>query len=180
LPALLFFALVLVLPQALRWLLQPGMEGALLPKLPDAYYRDALSEIGAHFGRGAYALCGLGGLVVLAGLLVRRVPLVAALAGAGTVGTLVLSLVVVPAAGAVLQGPIKEAAQVSRQLGVEPVMWRLNAPSFSVYRGAPTPSREPVPGDVIITKAKRLAELPGYGYELLYSKYGIVLVRIKA
>ena len=180
LPCLLFFALLLALPQVLRLLLEPEVGGALLPKPPDAYYREALGEIGAHFGRWAYALCGLGGLVAVAGLLLRRVPLVAALAGAGTVGTLALSLVVVPAAGAVLQGPIKEAAQVSRQLGVEPLMWRLNAPSFSVYRGAPTPSREPAPGDVIITKAKRLAELPGYGYELLYSKYGIVLVRIKA
>jgi hypothetical protein len=60
-------------------------------------------------------------------------------------------------------------------------MWRLNAPSFSVYRGAPTPSREPRPGDVIVTKANRLAELPpGLAYDLLYSKRGIVLARIRA
>lgn len=180
LPALLFFALLLVLPEAMRLLLQHPAKLAFLPKLPDAYYREALGEIGAHFGPWAYVLCAFGALVALAGLVLRRVPLLGALAAAGTVATVSLSLAVVPAAGAVLQGPIKEAAELSRSLGVEPVMWRLNAPSFSVYRGAPTLSRDPTPGDVVITKAKRLAELPGNGYDLLYSKYGIVMVRIKA
>ena len=80
-----------------------------------------------------------------------------------------------------LQAPIKEAALLCRERHLEPVMWRLNAPSFSVYRGAPTPSREPRPGDVIVTKANRLAELPpGLAYDLLYSKRGIVLARIRA
>jgi hypothetical protein len=57
-------------------------------------------------------------------------------------------------------------------------MWRFNAPSFSVYYGRPTPSREPQPGDIVITKAKRLAELPAYGYEVLYARHGIVLLRM--
>jgi hypothetical protein len=60
-------------------------------------------------------------------------------------------------------------------------MWRLNAPSFSVYRGAPTPSREPRPGDVVLTKASRLGELPAsLPYDLIYSKRGIVLAKIRA
>ena len=67
-----------------------------------------------------------------------------------------------------------------RERGIEPIMWRLNAPSFSVYRGQPTATREPVRGDVVLTKAKRLAELPGFSYEVLYAKNGIVLIRIKA
>jgi len=58
-------------------------------------------------------------------------------------------------------------------------MWRLNAPSFSVYRGAPTPSRDPRPGDVVLTKASRLSELK-LPYDLLYSKRGVVLVKIGA
>ena len=52
------------------------------------------------------------------------------------------------------------------------------AQSFSVYHGRPTPSHEPVPGDIVITKAKRLAELPGYGYDVIYAKNGIVLIRV--
>jgi hypothetical protein len=48
-----------------------------------------------------------------------------------------------------------------------------------VYRGAPTASREPLPGDVVLTKAEKLRELPGAGYEVLYSKNGIVLVQVR-
>jgi len=59
-------------------------------------------------------------------------------------------------------------------------MWRLNAPSFSVYRGAPTPSRDPRPGDVVLTRSSRLAELPkALAYDVLYSKRGIAVARIR-
>jgi 4-amino-4-deoxy-L-arabinose transferase-like glycosyltransferase len=180
LPALLLFVTLLLLPQLIALLLQPEVATALLPKVPDAYFRDALGEIGRYLGWELYLLCGAGLAIALGALWLRRVPVAAALVAAGGVATLPLSLVVGPAAGAVLQGPVKEAAQLCRDQGLEPIMWRLNAPSFSVYRGAPTPSREPRPGDVVITKAKRLAELPGYGYEVLYAKYGIVLVRVNA
>jgi hypothetical protein len=79
----------------------------------------------------------------------------------------------------VLQAPIKEAALLARARNLEPVMWRLNAPSVSVYRGAPTASREPRPGDVVITKAQRLTELPaGTAHEFIYAKNGIVMVRL--
>jgi hypothetical protein len=56
-------------------------------------------------------------------------------------------------------------------------MWGINAPSFSVYYGRPTPSRTPRSGDIVVTKAKRLAELPGV--DSLYAKKGVVLVRVK-
>ena len=72
-----------------------------------------------------------------------------------------------------------EAAQLARARNLEPVMWRLNTPSFSVYRGAPTVVREPRPGDVVVTRARRLAELPNAKpVEFLYAKGGIVMVRL--
>jgi hypothetical protein len=89
-----------------------------------------------------------------------------------------LSAFVVPVGAGVQQEPIKEAALLAREHGYDVIMWRLNAPSFSVYYGRPTPSREPKPGDVVITKAKRLAELEGLGHEVIYAKNGIVLVRV--
>ena len=89
-----------------------------------------------------------------------------------------LSAFVVPVGAGLQQEPIKEAALLSRERGYDVVMWRLNAPSFSVYYGRPTPGREPAPGDVVITKAKRLTELHGLGHEVLYAKNGIVLIRV--
>ena len=97
---------------------------------------------------------------------------------AAIVAVVGLSAFVVPVGARVQQEPIKEAALLARSRGYEVIMWRLNAPSFSVYYGRPTPSRDPRPGDIVITKAKRLAELPGYGSEVLYAKNGIVLVRV--
>jgi hypothetical protein len=58
------------------------------------------------------------------------------------------------------------------------ITWRLNAPSFSVYYGQPTPGREPKAGDLVLTKAKRLQELQGLRAEVVYAKNGIVLARI--
>jgi hypothetical protein len=90
-----------------------------------------------------------------------------------------VATLVVPVAGFAQQAAIKEAALLCRERGLQVVMWRLNAPSFSVYRGAPTPSRDPRPGEVVVTKASRLSELSA-PYDLLYSKRGIVLAKIRA
>jgi 4-amino-4-deoxy-L-arabinose transferase-like glycosyltransferase len=171
LPALLFFATLVVLPGALA---------LLLPHIADAYFREALSNADGYFGVGYFVFCALAGLLALYAMLERRIELAPKLAGIGVVTALTLSVFVVPAGAGLQQDPVREAALLCRERGIAPIMWRFNAPSFSVYRGQPTPTRDPVPGDVVITKAKRLAELPGYGYELLYSKNGVVLVRIKA
>jgi hypothetical protein len=58
-------------------------------------------------------------------------------------------------------------------------MWGINVPSFSVYYGRPTPGRTPAPGDIVITRRKRLAEQPPGTYETLYEARGVVLARIK-
>jgi hypothetical protein len=111
-------------------------------------------------------------------MLERRFDLPRKLVINGIVAVVGLSAFVVPVGARVQQEPIKEAALLARDKGYEVIMWRLNAPSFSVYYGRPTPSRDPIPGDIVITKAKRLAELPGYGSEVLYAKNGIVLIRV--
>jgi len=86
----------------------------------------------------------------------------------------------VPVAGFALQEAIKEAALLCREHDLPTILWKLNAPSFSVYRGAPTPSREPRPGDVVVTKSNRLTELPAsLPYDVIYSKRGVVLARIR-
>jgi hypothetical protein len=72
---------------------------------------------------------------------------------------------------------VRQAALLAREHRDPVVTWRVNYPTFSVYYGRPTPSREPRPGDVVLTKAMRLAELP-LPFEPLYSNKGVVLVRI--
>lgn len=86
----------------------------------------------------------------------------------------VLTTTVSPWAGTLLQGPVKEAALAARALGGTVVAWRFDAPSISVYRGAVTPLRAPEPGELAITRIDRV---PESGYETLFRKGGVVLVR---
>jgi hypothetical protein len=112
-------------------------------------------------------------------MLERSVAVPYKLAVTGLVSVLALSAFVVPVGAGIQQEPIKEAARICREQGLSPILWRLNAPSFSVYRGQPTEDRKPQPGDLVLTRAQRLAELPGHGYDVLYAKNGIALVRIR-
>ncbi|HYX64313.1 MAG TPA: glycosyltransferase family 39 protein [Burkholderiales bacterium] len=170
-PPLVFFVALLALPYALAY---------LAPRLEDAYYRQALGMVLTRFDTLYFAYFGVATALVVYAMLERRTALARKLALCGLLAVAGLSTLVVPAAGE-LQEPIKEAALLARERRFDVVMWRLNAPSFSVYRGAPTPSREPRPGDVIVTKASRLSGLPkGTAYDILFSRGGIVLARIKA
>ena len=171
LPALLFFLVLLLLPLVVS---------IALPYVDDSYYREALSNASGYFGVAYFVVCAAAAGLTLYGIFDRRFTTEVKLAVIGIASVFALSAVVVPVGAGLQQEPIKEAARLCRERGMEPIMWRLNAPSFSVYRGQPTQTREPAPGDVVITKAKRLAELPGLGYEVLYAKNGIVLIRIKA
>ncbi len=169
-PAAGFFLVLLLLPWAVK---------LALPQVPDAYYREALSNADAYFSTGYFAFTAAALLVTVAAMLERRVPLTQKLVATGLLSVLVLSAFVVPVAAGLQQEPIKEAALLCREQALSPILWRLNAPSFSVYRGLPTEDRELRPGDVVLTRAQRLAELPGNGYDVLYAKNGIALVRIR-
>jgi 4-amino-4-deoxy-L-arabinose transferase-like glycosyltransferase len=169
LPPLLFYLFLLALP---------FLAARVLPWVNDAYYREALADVEQYFGPGYYAYGAAAALLTVYFMLERRFDLPRQLVISGIVAVVGLSAFVVPVGARVLQAPIKEAALLAREKGYEVIMWRLNAPSFSVYYGRPTPSRDPIPGDIVITKAKRLAELPGYGSEVLYAKNGIVLIRV--
>ncbi len=170
LPSLLFFAGLLLLPYALAY---------VAPRLEDTYYRQALGDVLMRFDTPYFAYFGMAGALVVYAMLERRTALTRKLSLFGLLGVVGLSTLVVPALGE-LQAPIKQAALLCREENIDVVMWRLNAPSFSVYRGAPTPSREPRPGDVVVTRASRLSGLPkGASYDILFSRGGIVLARIK-
>lgn len=171
LPALLFLAPLLFLPQVLDW---------AAVRVRDPYYREVFGAAASYLSPAYFAAIGLFATLVLLGMFDRRFALDRKLAAAALLVSLSLSSFLVPLAGTLQQSAIKEAALLSRERKLEPVMWRLNAPSFSVYRGAPTVTREPRPGDVVLTRARRIAELPpGTRYELLYGKLGIVMVRIR-
>jgi len=169
-PAAAFFAALLFLPNALV---------PLVPRIADAYYRQALGALLAHFDTAYFAYFGVATALALYAMLERRTPLARKLALVGLLAVAGLATLAVPILGE-LQAPVKAAGRLARERGLDVVMWRLNAPSFSVYRGAPTPTREPRPGDVIVTRADRLSGLPkGTAYDILFSRGGLVLARLR-
>jgi 4-amino-4-deoxy-L-arabinose transferase-like glycosyltransferase len=158
----------------------------LLPLLPlvfqqlsvstagNAYYRAqlslALGEAG-HF----YYLVTLGALALWLVLALRWTAATwLKLTAGAAIQVVALGLVVVPWIGAVLQGPVKEAGLRAKALDEPVVAWRFTAPSFSVYREAVTPDRPPEAGELALARVDRV---PADGYETLYSRGGVALVR---
>jgi len=171
-PVLALFLALLALPYGVHY----G-----LGHIADAYYREVLEATLDRFDTFYFAFLAVLGALVIFAMLEHTTPLPRKFAVFGLAAVASLSTLVVPTIGFAQQGSIKEAAILCREQHLNVVLWRLNAPSFSVYRGAPTPSRDPRPGDVIVTKSNRLTELaPALSYDLLYSKHGIVVARIRA
>jgi 4-amino-4-deoxy-L-arabinose transferase-like glycosyltransferase len=79
--------------------------------------------------------------------------------------------------GQLLQGSVREAGRIAATLDAPLVMQGLDMPSFSVYAGRVVHKRDPVAGDVVVTRSDWLAQMPAH--EVLYRNKGIVLVRVR-
>jgi 4-amino-4-deoxy-L-arabinose transferase-like glycosyltransferase len=166
-PPLFFLGLIAALPQLLQ---------GLAPAARNVYMREALSRPEAfdpawQLAAGTLLAAALGLALWRGASLWRR------LAATGLLCSAALAGLLLPALAELQQGPVKEAALLARQAGWEVVSWRINVPSFSVYRGAVTPATpQPRPGQVILTRSDALAELGPV--QLLYRKGGVVLARL--
>jgi 4-amino-4-deoxy-L-arabinose transferase-like glycosyltransferase len=167
LPPLLLLAFVVALPHALYW---------LGPGIGNAYVREALTRPGV-FGGGWQLAASALLLAVLALAMAPGAVLWPKLAAAGLVCSVAVVTLLVPAVGALQQGPVREAALLARSANLAVRTWHFNVPSFSVYRGAVTErATVPRPGEVLLTRSD---ELPALGQvQVLYRKGGVVLARI--
>jgi len=170
-PVLLLYVLCIALPY---------LANHYAGEVRDEFFREVLRAAVSRFGAEYFIYFAAMSALVVYAMVETRTPLARKLTVFGLAAVIGLSTLLLPILGFAQQGAIREAALLCRSRNLEPVMWRLNAPSFSVYRGAPTPSRDPRPGDVIVTRSSRLAELPkALGYDVLYSKRGIAVARIR-
>ena len=142
----------------------------------NVYYRALLAEATLRAGAGYYAICGGALLIWLLILFAAREKstLWNRLIFAACLQTAVLALAFMPWLGAMLQGPVKEAALFMRSRAEPAVLWNLRTPSASVYCDAITPSRAPEEGEIAIT---RLDRLPEQGFEVLFQRAGVAVVR---
>lgn len=168
-PPLVLLAAVVALP----WMLQLAAA-----RSANQYLRDMLGQADV-FGPGWQLAASALLLAVLALALLPWGTLWARLAASALLCAFAVGALVLPAAAAIQQGPLKEAALLARAAGLAVRTWHVKMPSFSVYRGAVTQRATVLhPGDVILTRSDELARLGEV--QLLYHKGGIVLARIRS
>jgi 4-amino-4-deoxy-L-arabinose transferase-like glycosyltransferase len=135
----------------------------------------ATSDVAYRVGTLA-AIAAVAGLAAWRGLAPWR-----GLILVGFIQLLVVSGLALPRYADVVHAPVKEAAAVVRGLEEPVVAYRIDMPSFSVYRNAITPTRLPRPGEVVFTRVDQLAKLharlPGVPHQELYRRGAVVLVR---
>lgn len=152
--ALLPPLLLAVLLSALPWVLP------LIPVPPQRAFEAGIVQLAEqHLGAGyrAITFAGLAAIVVL--MLWPRLASWRALIAAGFAQSIVIWFGVVPVLAAAQQQPVKRAAEIARDLGLPTVTYDTFLPSFSVYRGAPTPHRLPQPGELVFVRKDRVAQL---------------------
>lgn len=169
LPGLLFIALLAALP----WLLP------LLPqKASRPWEAGILREAMAAFD-ARYTL--VSGLALLLGLAALRLPKPRALLALGLAQATLVWFGLMPVYAAGQQEPTRQAALAARRLGGEVHLFQTWLPSFSVYRGAPTPNGVPAPGGLVFVRADKRDELeqaiaPDRGIEE-FARGGVLLLR---
>ncbi len=120
-------------------------------------------------------LCALGLLVA------RRIDFPSRLLIGSAISVLLFNFLLLPLLGAAQQEPVREAGLLAKKLGGPVVSYGINMPSFSVYREAIVPRREPKLGELVFTRIDNQQSLfdlnPNIQPEKLYAKGGVALYR---
>ena len=169
LPPLLLFSALLFLPE---------LTHAWLPMVQDVFIKDTLRDAGNYFSLPYRLFFSLAILVTMYFMFDSRLSNPGKLLCSGLIAVTGVALFVLPAAGQILQSPIKEAALIAKRADYTVVMWGLNAPSFNVYSERLVERREPRPGEIALTKSSYLPRVKNY--ETLYYRNGIALIRVQA
>ncbi len=172
-PPLLFLLLLLFLPELVD----------LAAGRTDKVHQLAMFSEGRALLDAGYRLAVAAGVGSLLGLMIWRgmIPW-QGLILAGFIQSLVVYGVLVPRLFEVLQQPVKDAASMAREMDLPTVIYRTSMPSFSVYRQAITPERDPVAGELVflrLDKLETLSErLPHLEQEILFQRGQVALVKV--
>lgn len=165
-PLLLWLGLLAALPDVLH---------AIMGGAGDAYSRALAGFADTVFSANYRIWMLVAFMLTVAIALWPKQPLWKGLLYCGVLHAFIIAQWVAPAAGRLLQQPVKEAALKARQYPETVVMWRVNMPSFVVYREKITPRREPQPGELVFSRVDALDNLGAH--EVIYRKGGIVLAK---
>ncbi|MFH0996515.1 MAG: glycosyltransferase family 39 protein [Pseudomonadota bacterium] len=166
-PAAAFLGIFMIFPLAIP---------LVMPHVRDDF---AVCMMGAGqplFGAGYYAFCGLLTVSVMLLFFAKQTGSLRPAIVVSFAYLILINLVLMPRIGGLMQSPVREAALIASRLPERAVMWGHTLPSFMFYTHKLVQMRQPVPGDLLITKKTRLAEAGAH--EILYEKNCIVLARM--
>ena len=158
--------------------LAPGLVDAWALRLAapsERFYADQARDALALAPLAYYLLCGGAGVAVLVLAFGPRRTAAARLAAAAGLAAAAFGFAFVPWLGALLNGPVREAGLAAARRPEAAVTWNFTAPSFSLYRGAPTPARPPAPGEIALARTDKFVPTPEF--EVLLRRGGVLLVR---
>ncbi len=164
---LVLYILLLVLPLYLQF---GGVE-----QIRDAYAKVIVRESLGLFDR-RYFLGLIGAILgtLLVGMSKREIYFKIVVIGLLFSG--VINLIILPVVAQAKQTPIKEAALKARELQCKIVMEHINVPSFSFYARKIVKRRDAKAGECALIKSNRLKYFKKY--ETIYSKRGVVLIKV--
>lgn len=169
-PALLLATALAALPWLLPFVHTPPHR---------AFQAGILALVQEHFGAAYYALTGANFALVLTLVLWRGLPAWRGLLVAAFAQGIVVWWAVVPVYAAAQQNPTREAAYIAKSFGLPAVSYGKYLPSFSVYRGAPTPHGLPAPGELVFVSRDAIPQLRrdlhDAPLELKFEKGGVAL-----
>jgi hypothetical protein len=154
----------------------PALIPFVAPFVNDRFALYVMSSAGNYFGFGYYLTSGLLIFWLTVITFSDKVDRVKLALMTAVIYLVFINLVVMPRIGDLLQSPVKEAAMIARARNYQVVMWGHNLPSFIFYGEKFVELRNPMSGDILITKKNRLEELSKY--EIQYEKNGIVLAKV--
>jgi len=166
-PAIAFLWLFLILPLTIP---------ILSPYIRDDFAVCMIRAGQPLFGAGYYAFCGLLAVSVMLLFFVKQSGALRPAIVVSVAYLLLINIVLMPRIGELMQSPAREAALIASRFPERAVMWGHTLPSFMFYTQKFVQMRKPVPGDLLITKKTRLAEVGAH--EILYEKNCIILARI--
>ncbi len=148
-----------------------------MPLVDDGYIKAILVGAKELIGRTHLLVMLAAAVALLAIQLLTRFSASNKLIASGIVFALLINLYLMPLAGKLLQQPVKDAALLAKKEGYKIVMWKVYYPSFLLYSESFVEERSPRPGEIVLTTIENLENTKPPA--VLYSKYGIVLAKIR-
>ena len=172
-PALALLALIALSPQ---------LAELMLPLVTRPLENAVLTAYTAAFAGWPQAAAGVALLLAFGLAVWRSLPTYQALLLVGLLQAAIVGGLVAPAVLGATQQGVREAAALAQAEGLAVVAWRVNLPSFSVYRQAETPQRLPKIGETVLTRPDRLPELAAAvapaRLDPIFSRGLVVLARV--